>query len=839
MDSYVIIPLIAVSSYFFLLLAFLAAKKNAIINSFIGLLLASIAWTGGSLLMRTHFINLDLAWYNISFLGIVFLPLAFLIFIKSFAGLKKTIIDMFIFVSCFVMVIINTYTGYFLKMPNLVVDGDGKGVFVYSASLGVVFLFIILTSILVRIFKVIIANFREDNSKSSAIKPIKMGLIILFFGNFLTIIPILKGFPIDILSGVFFVFTLFYSMYKKKLFELDLLISKAVVYGFSAVISIAILINTITIIENFLEKYCNLVENRVLIISVIFTLIAFMIYRLMEIFIDKIYVSGEAMRNDVLRKFKNTAFSSLEVSEISKMIINLIKDTLKVNEVYVLLPQTCKEHSYKLINTSNPLNKINFSLDVENPLVKVLTENNECLLIENLKQLNAYKSMWIEEKKQLLYLGIECFVPLIDDNELIGILMISGKERSKKINYNDTVFLEGVSMISSASLRKAQLYEKVYNEARRDDLTNLLNRKYFLANLEEFFVENSKDLISLAIFDIDDFKLYNQLYGNSEGDRILENIAKILEASMEGIGFCARYDSKVFACVFPRYDLNQTKLVVEKIVKQINQLNVDSDEYQLKKITVSCGISIIPFLANNTKDLINDAELAVYYVKRNGKNNIRISTGQIVKKNPSVEMGIRKSRTFSEYSTTIHALTATINTKDQYTYSHSNNVAYYATELASNLDMDEDSIEIIREAALLHDIGKIGIEENILNKAGMLTPEERIIMQSHVEKSVSIIKHLPSLTYLIPAVIGHHERWDGNGYPRRIKGNDIPLFARILCIADSFDAMISRRPYKNNRSVDFALAEIEKGSGKQFDPELATIFIDLVKNKKLTPILDD
>ena len=139
-------------------------------------------------------------------------------------------------------------------------------------------------------------------------------------------------------------------------------------------------------------------------------------------------------------------------------------------------------------------------------------------------------------------------------------------------------------------------------------------------------------------------------------------------------------------------------------------------------------------------------------------------------------------------------------------------------------------MEIIREAALLHDVGKIGIPEEILNKTTRLTDEEFDVMKGHVMNSVGIIRHLPSLDYVIPAVVSHHERWDGRGYPRKLRGEEIPLFGRILCIADAFDAMTSKRSYKEAFSTDYALKEIIENSGTQFDPHLAEIFAELVRN---------
>ena len=183
---------------------------------------------------------------------------------------------------------------------------------------------------------------------------------------------------------------------------------------------------------------------------------------------------------------------------------------------------------------------------------------------------------------------------------------------------------------------------------------------------------------------------------------------------------------------------------------------------------------------------------------------------------------------------TIYALTAAIDAKDHYTFQHSKNVANYGEALAREAGGSEDFQEIVKEAGLLHDIGKIGIPENILNKNGKLTAEEYEVMKNHVAASVEIIRHLPMMDYVIPAVIGHHERYDGKGYPRRIAGNDIPLAARILCIVDSFDAMVSKRCYKHRIPLEEALRELERGAGTQFDPELAAMFCRMVREGRIT-----
>lgn len=839
MIDYTIVPAIAVACFSFLLLAFLAAKKNPTINSFIMVLIYLILWSGGSFLMRAQFLGIVKLWYDISLFGIIFATYEFMIFVKNFAEIKRDLVDLVLLVGSALFMLINTLTGFFLAQPEVIVSPEGKNLFIYHASWPVIFLFAITGVIIFFIFRLLFIQADKNNVSHNAFNSLKIGIIVMLLGHIVTVLPFFQGVPTDIFTSVFFVFALFYSLYKKKLFRLDLLISRWIIYLISVVISLLILMQSIHFIEEILQQNFNVsTENQVMVITVFFTVFAFIFYRALELFTNRIYISDDTIRTNILKEFKNNAFSSLQVREISRLIVNVIKDTLDVNETYVLLPDDKNEY-FHVISTSNPLNQIDFRLELNNPLVTLLNNTGDCVLLDDLKKLNAYKSMWTEEKKDLAYLNIECFVPLIDDEKLVGVLMLTHKNKSSKFSDDDIVFLENVSLISSTALSKAQLYEVVYNEARKDDLTKLLNRKYFLNALKDLDKNRHDGLLSIAIFNIDDFKLYNQLYGYNEGDNVLIEVARILKANMEGIGICARYDSKVFACVFPNYDVNQTRLIAQKISKQINQINSKRENYKMKRITVSVGISTIPFLANNTTELINDAELAIYHVKRSGKDSIRISTGQVVKRNENPDEEVEhKAEIYSEYAAMIHALTAAIDTKDHYTYSHSNNVCYYATELAYGLNMDKDSIEIIKEAALLHDIGKIGIDEKILNKNGRLSDEERMIMQTHVENSVAIIKHIPSLTYVIPAVIGHHERWYGNGYPRKVRGHDIPLFARILCIADSFDAMLSKRSYKEVRPLEFALKEIEKNAGTQFDPELAVIFAELVRKQKIVPVIE-
>ena len=153
--------------------------------------------------------------------------------------------------------------------------------------------------------------------------------------------------------------------------------------------------------------------------------------------------------------------------------------------------------------------------------------------------------------------------------------------------------------------------------------------------------------------------------------------------------------------------------------------------------------------------------------------------------------------------------------------------------------MSAEHQELIYEAGLLHDIGKIAIPERILGKPGKLDDEEYETMKSHVNHSIEIIRHLPNLDYLIPSVVGHHERWDGKGYPNGLAGTDIPVGARCLAIADAFDAMTSKRSYKDALSVEYAAGEILRNAGTQFDPDMARKFVALINEGVIYLEMDD
>ena len=394
-----------------------------------------------------------------------------------------------------------------------------------------------------------------------------------------------------------------------------------------------------------------------------------------------------------------------------------------------------------------------------------------------------------------------------------------------------TVLVTGAGYVL---MKKILTRNAILEDAEADVLTGLLNRKSFLQLLEEE-IENHRECgHALILLSIDDFKLFNQIYGTEKGDRALKAIADIIKEIVGKSGYAARYTGRQFALLMPGCDTETARKFTEVLQQRIMDLNGKAGENNLQLLTVSAGISGIPESAKNAKELLEAADLAIHHIKRSSRNAIHIfNSTDRENENENDRHAPDKHRIYQEYEITIRALTEAIHTKDHYTFQHSENVAYYATELARIMHMNEDLVEIVRQAALLHDIGKIGISEAVLNKPGKLSEEEYEAIKGHVGASIGIIRHLPSLDYVIPAVISHHERYDGGGYPRGLAGEEIPVIGRILSVADAFDAMISERCYRRGMELAVVLEILKIEEGKQFDPQFARIFADSVRTGRI------
>ena len=832
MNSFSSISILALFCYLMLFLAMAAAKKTKLIKSFMIVLLTMIIWTGGSFLMRCGIESLFSFGFHVSILGLCLIPYALYIFFRDYLSSQNKIAPYFWLCFFLIAFLINLNTGFLIKEPVALLQNNGDMSYVYHVDFGSYIFFGSFVLYIITSLTTLTKTIKRTKADIKELYPIFLGIACLVIGNTLVLTPAFEGFPTDILAGLINALLFFYALYRKRLFKMTLLVSRGNCYMMAGLITVIIFSNLITTLQKFIFQLTGLnSQYSVMIVSVCFSVVTIIVYYSFKKFIDQVFIKDEIKQAENLKVFSHNVSKTLKVDDIIEQMAEIINETIAPKSLYICLKG--HDNEFTMVYGSSRFTYNSYTFQKDNPLIMKLEHSDDVIFYSEFKHSISYRSMWDNEKERLENLGVEVIVPIRTEG-LTGLIMLSKKSNNTRYSYEENNFLVSVSSISAIALENSRMYEKVYLEARTDELTGLINRKYFYEYLNDAYTNRGESPLTLILVSIDDVRLYNQLYGNKEGDIALKNIANIMKNFVESQGTAARLGGKEFAIILPEYNLMEAKVLAESIREEIENMNKQDKAYTLKAMTASFGISSIPLSANNVNQLIEYANQALYQAKRNGKNCVCVFNEQITKeRNDESTSGKHKESIYREYAATIYALTAAIDAKDHYTFTHSANVAYYATELGYACHFSEDIVEILKEAALLHDIGKIAIPESILNKSGRLNEEEYEIMKSHVEASISIIRHLPSLDYVIPAVLSHHERFDGKGYPRGIKGEDIPMLGRILCIADSFDAMTSSRSYKKAYTLEYSICELEKNKGTQFDSQLVDLFVQLIKEGKI------
>jgi putative nucleotidyltransferase with HDIG domain len=282
-----------------------------------------------------------------------------------------------------------------------------------------------------------------------------------------------------------------------------------------------------------------------------------------------------------------------------------------------------------------------------------------------------------------------------------------------------------------------------------------------------------------------------------------------------------RYGGDEFSIILPQAPLDDAYKVAERIRRNV-ETEMDAKGTAL---TCSMGLASWPTDGVMRADLLKAADAALYHSKQLGRNRISLAPEVIVSEGSEATPGQEGD---SAIMSTIHALAATVDAKDHSTYGHSAKTSKYATELAKAMGYSEDGIARIQAAALLHDIGKIRVSDALLVKRGPLSEDDWEPIREHPKLGVAILKHVKGLNGCLAAIRYHHEHYDGNGYPGGLKGEEIPLDARILAVADAYDAMTSPRPYRDGKSShDEAIEELKQCAGSHFDPEIVRVFAAL------------
>lgn len=363
--------------------------------------------------------------------------------------------------------------------------------------------------------------------------------------------------------------------------------------------------------------------------------------------------------------------------------------------------------------------------------------------------------------------------------------------------------------------------------ANIDGLTGTYNHRYFYEVLEKMFEESKEKTtpLSLVMLDLDNFKTYNDVYGHAQGDAILKEVAGILKGVIRKKDLLCRYGGDEFCVILPDTDKDEAIRIADQFREVICGYEYHGKENMNNMMmTASIGVSTSSIEMERHVNLIENADMALYRAKFLRRNKVEVYSSifdHIMEKEPNENL--------LEEIKPLKTLMTVINSRDTYTFNHVERVFHYCRIAAEYMGLSPEDKRTLLFGAYLHDLGKINISKETLITSSRLTKEQWEELKKHPQDSADIVSQIKGFERIVPVVQQHHEKYDGSGYPLGLQGEEIDYLARILTIADSFDAMTNQRPYQKTKSFQEAFEEIERCKGTHFDPVLADKFMEALK----------
>jgi len=438
---------------------------------------------------------------------------------------------------------------------------------------------------------------------------------------------------------------------------------------------------------------------------------------------------------------------------------------------------------------------------------------------------------------------------MISVNRCVGVMLIADRyvdESEKLYNY--------IANHIALTVDNLNLIEKTQEHFNTDTLTQLYNHRGFQECLSKELAnaENNNSKLSVVMLDVNNISKINRELGHGKGDEVIKLVAEKVKHNLRKLDIAGRYGGDEIAMILPNTDISEAKYIAEYITYSLSCCFIDD----VGPVKVAVGIASYPDCSKEQEKLLILAEQAMYISQAKGYKDgmsaiissadfnfwddmaLKSYAEIITKRHAQIGVNFEEELLHKFNSEQINSknhleeiaksLAGAIDAKDPYTKGHSTSVSRYSEALARACNLPETEVERISLGALLHDVGKIGIPENVLKKPDKLSDDEWNIMKQHpVIGAEKVLQPNESLRDLIPIVKYHHEHVDGSGYPEHLKGEQIPISAKIVAVADAFHALVSDRPYRKGLGLETACDILLQGAGKQWDSDLVTKFIQI------------
>lgn len=574
-------------------------------------------------------------------------------------------------------------------------------------------------------------------------------------------------------------------------------------------------------------------------------------------------VKFEELITRLSTKFINISLKNID-REINKAL-GEIGCFAGVDRSYIFLEQengnkVCNTHEWCSEGIEPQIEKLK-SLDVRDfPWFAKKIRRREIIHVPFLDDLPAQAKATKELLAKESVKSIIC-VPMVYGKSVVGFLGFDSVRKEKKWKKEIIILLKiaGDMFVNALEHKRDRTKLNLLNKALSksnvrlkqsaliDATTGLYNHRYFSEHIEIEFHRARRYNASLSVImlDLDYFKSVNDIYGHEFGDLVLIQLARLLKKTVRTYDIVTRFGGEEFVIISPGIDRNSALNLAQRLLNVVNLYNFGNFNHKVK---LKLSIAVASYPEDNVIKGINLIELnerILHKAKELGGN--RVFSSLDIKEEKQITFAPEEEydnviflrdkihkltkRTNESLIEAIFAFAKAIELKDHYTGEHVERTVEYSIGIAKALGLPKEETEYIRQASILHDLGKIGISEKILKKRSKLSPKEILEIRKHPQIAADILRPIHFLHSIIPLILYHHARWDGRGYPHGLKGDEIPVGARIVAIADVYQALISDRPYRKAFSKYQAIKIIKRGSGTQFDPNIVNVFINILKRE--------
>ena len=671
----------------------------------------------------------------------------------------------------------------------------------------------------------------DDHNQRNRLLYLAISNVLIIIGGLANISPQLRPFPFDVLFDVVAALLMAYAIYRYQLLDLTLVVRKGLLYFVpTAIIGIlyfVIIFFTVQVLHAFLGYQIFLLA---FLIAVVTAVVAQPLRERAQARVDRLFFREKYDAYLMLQRLGRTAASVLDLHRLTGMILDEVTTTMHIESAAFFLKQKASGE-FRLAAQRGLDQSADLRLGEDHPIVDWLSGHEHALTRHDVEVMPQFKALWGQEREELERMGAELFIPLKAKGELVGILTVGPKLSEAAYSEDDQLTLITLANQTAVAIKNAQLYEETRQRAMELNilydvataaaasirLDETLNRA--MAALQETL---RPDNIAILLVEPEANELVIHAHtGFPGGPKLMRRAIAVgiprwvVQTGQPVLLADVRQDERYRACDPDTHsELCVPLRVGERIIGAVNlesrRLRAFSEE----------DLRLVSTLAGNLATVIENARLYE-----------EVQQQLAERKRAQEELRHTAENLRKTLGATIQAMAFTVETRDPYTAGHQRQVANLARAIGTEMGLSKEQIEGIRMAAVIHDMGKITVPTDILNKPGRLNEHEFGIIKAHPEVAYNILKTIEFPWPIAQIIFQHHERMDGSGYPQGLSGEEIILEARILAVADVVEAMASHRPYRPALGIDKALEEISQNRGVLFDPETVDVCLKLFTEK--------